>query len=64
MSMTHRLNDLSISACTDPVRAEQLEAGEIDAMCVYGSWIAPALMCIYLLIANILLVNLLIARFK
>ena len=53
-----------LAACTDPVRAEQLAAGEIDMMCVYGSWIAPALMCIYLLIANILLVNLLIARFK
>ncbi|GAB1601203.1 transient receptor potential cation channel subfamily M member 3 isoform X4 [Argonauta hians] len=42
-----------IDPCTDP-RME----------CSYGAWVAPALMCVYLLVANILLVNLLIARFN
>ncbi|CAE1237860.1 TRPM3 [Acanthosepion pharaonis] len=48
----------------------ELFAEEIDpcmnpnSECSYGAWVAPALMCIYLLIANILLVNLLIARFN
>ncbi|XP_041371939.1 transient receptor potential cation channel subfamily M member 3-like isoform X2 [Gigantopelta aegis] len=49
----------------------ELFAEEIDPCentngleCVYGSWIAPALMCCYLLVANILMVNLLIARFN
>ena len=32
--------------------------------CVTGHWIEPALMSVYLLIENILLVNLLIAVFK
>lgn len=48
----------------------ELFAEEIDPCmnpegeCSYGAWVSPALMCIYLLIANILLVNLLIARFN
>ncbi|KAJ8304156.1 hypothetical protein KUTeg_017739 [Tegillarca granosa] len=51
----------------------ELFADEIDTCtdedrhpdgCTYGSWVAPALMCIYLLIANILLINMLIARFN
>ncbi|XP_059155365.1 transient receptor potential cation channel subfamily M member 3-like isoform X3 [Physella acuta] len=31
---------------------------------VYASWLAPAFMCVFLLVANILMVNLLIARFN
>ncbi|XP_055889921.1 transient receptor potential cation channel subfamily M member 3-like isoform X5 [Biomphalaria glabrata] len=31
---------------------------------IYASWLAPAFMCIFLLVANILMVNLLIARFN
>ncbi|KAH9513281.1 Transient receptor putative cation channel sub M member 3 [Bulinus truncatus] len=31
---------------------------------VYASWLAPACMCIFMLVANILMVNLLIARFN
>nr|QHX41567.1 transient receptor potential cation channel subfamily M member 3-like [Octopus vulgaris] len=42
-----------IDPCTNP-----------DMECSYGAWVAPALMCVYLLVANILLVNLLIARFN
>ncbi|XP_033750310.1 LOW QUALITY PROTEIN: transient receptor potential cation channel subfamily M member 3-like [Pecten maximus] len=49
----------------------ELFADEIDTCtdvqregCTYGSWVAPALMCVYLLVTNILLVNLLIARFN
>lgn len=38
---------------------------ENESTCtIYGAWVSPALMCIYLLIANILGVNLLIARFN
>ncbi|XP_046332894.2 transient receptor potential cation channel subfamily M member 3-like isoform X4 [Haliotis rufescens] len=32
--------------------------------CAYGSWVAPAIMSAYLLVANILMINLLIARFN
>ena len=32
--------------------------------CVVGRWVVPAVMAIYLLVANILLINLLIAVFK
>ncbi|XP_064607878.1 transient receptor potential cation channel subfamily M member 3-like isoform X2 [Liolophura sinensis] len=49
----------------------ELFADEIDPCedtesdsCVYGSWVSPALMTMYLLVANILMVNLLIARFN
>ncbi|KAK7010748.1 transient receptor potential cation channel subfamily M member 1 [Biomphalaria glabrata] len=31
---------------------------------VYASWLAPACMCIFMLVANILVINLLIARFN
>ena len=44
------------SACYDPERHPN--------GCTYASWVAPLLMTPYLLVANILLVNLLIARFK
>ncbi|KAL3865684.1 hypothetical protein ACJMK2_043048, partial [Sinanodonta woodiana] len=44
-----------IDTCTDTINFTD---------CVYGSWISPTLMCLYLLAANILLVNLLIARFN
>lgn len=47
---------LSVSACYDPDRHPD--------GCSYASWVAPLLMTPYLLVANILLVNLLIARFK
>lgn len=51
----------------------ELFADEIDTCtdidrhpegCVYGSWVAPFCMFVFLLISNILLVNLLIARFN
>ncbi|XP_060069343.1 transient receptor potential cation channel subfamily M member 1-like [Ylistrum balloti] len=32
--------------------------------CTYGSWVAPAFMCVYLLLIYVLLVNMLIARFN
>lgn len=38
--------------------------GEIDDACVYGSWVAPLFMFPFLLMAIVLMVNLLIARFK
>ncbi|XP_076465905.1 transient receptor potential cation channel subfamily M member 1-like [Babylonia areolata] len=46
--------------------AEEIDPCELDeAKCtIYGAWVSPAIMCIYLLIANILGVNLLIARFN
>ncbi|XP_070203392.1 transient receptor potential cation channel subfamily M member 3-like [Littorina saxatilis] len=46
--------------------AEEIDPCETDeANCsIYGAWVSPAIMCIYLLIANILGVNLLIARFN
>lgn len=37
---------------------------EFDEPCITGRWITPAVMSIYLLIANILLINLLIAVFN
>ncbi|XP_011435204.3 transient receptor potential cation channel subfamily M member 3 isoform X6 [Magallana gigas] len=45
-----------IDTCTDPTRHPE--------GCVYGSWVAPFCMFVFLLISNILLVNLLIARFN
>ncbi|XP_052700935.1 transient receptor potential cation channel subfamily M member 1-like isoform X1 [Crassostrea angulata] len=45
-----------IDTCTDPIRHPE--------GCVYGSWVAPFCMFVFLLISNILLVNLLIARFN
>nr|XP_022329694.1 transient receptor potential cation channel subfamily M member 1-like isoform X4 [Crassostrea virginica] len=45
-----------IDTCTDPERHPN--------GCVYGSWVAPFCMFVFLLISNILLVNLLIARFN
>lgn len=48
----------------------EVYAGEIDSCgdegtnCVPGGWIPPALMTIFLLVANILLINMLIAIFK
>lgn len=45
-----------IDTCTDHVRHPE--------GCVYGSWVAPFCMFVFLLISNILLVNLLIARFN
>ncbi|KAL5005502.1 hypothetical protein ScPMuIL_018958 [Solemya velum] len=44
--------------------ADEIDTCDSEEGCVYGSWVAPALMCMYLLVANILLVNLLIARFN
>nr|CAB3267283.1 transient receptor potential cation channel subfamily M member 1-like [Phallusia mammillata] len=38
--------------------------GDDPSLCVVGSWIAPTFMTIYLLVANILLLNLLIAVFN
>ena len=37
---------------------------EINPPCVPGLWVVPAVMSIYLIVANILLINLLIAVFK
>lgn len=45
-----------IDTCTDTDRHPE--------GCVYGSWVAPFCMFVFLLISNILLVNLLIARFN
>lgn len=48
----------------------EVYAGEIDTCgdegtnCVPGNWIPPILMTVFLLIANILLINMLIAIFK
>jgi hypothetical protein len=48
----------------------EVYAGEIDTCgdegtnCVPGHWIPPILMTVFLLIANILLINMLIAIFK
>ncbi|XP_053405277.1 transient receptor potential cation channel subfamily M member 3-like isoform X7 [Mercenaria mercenaria] len=53
-----------IDTCTDPVRIEMFENGEIDSVCTYGSWIAPLFMFPFLLMAFVLGVNLLIARFN
>ena len=38
--------------------------GDRGELCVTGQWVVPALMAVFLLVANILLVNLLIAVFK
>ena len=59
-----QLNWPIISACTDPVRLEMVAKGEIQDACVYGSWVAPLFMFPFLLMAIVLMVNLLIARFK
>uniref|UniRef100_A0A1Y1MC38 Transient receptor potential cation channel trpm n=2 Tax=Photinus pyralis TaxID=7054 RepID=A0A1Y1MC38_PHOPY len=40
------------------------EEGPDDPKCVTGRWITPAVMSVYLLVANILLINLLIAVFN
>lgn len=40
------------------------EDGQPLPNCVPGQWITPAVMAAYLLVTNVLLVNLLIARFK
>ena len=40
------------------------EDGKKLPPCIPGAWLTPALMACYLLVANILLVNLLIAVFK
>jgi transient receptor potential cation channel subfamily M protein 1 len=40
------------------------EDGKKLPPCIPGAWLTPALMAGYLLVANILLVNLLIAVFK
>lgn len=40
------------------------EEGKRLPPCIPGAWLTPALMACYLLVANILLVNLLIAVFK
>lgn len=38
--------------------------GEHEDSCVPGRWISPIIMSVYLLVANILLINLLIAVFN
>ena len=38
--------------------------GEDEFKCVPGRWIVPAVMAVYMIVANILLINLLIAVFK
>lgn len=40
------------------------EDGKKFPPCIPGAWLTPAIMACYLLVANILLVNLLIAVFK
>lgn len=40
------------------------EEGKRLPPCIPGAWLTPAIMACYLLVANILLVNLLIAVFK
>lgn len=40
------------------------EDGKKLPPCIPGAWLTPAIMACYLLVANILLVNLLIAVFK
>ncbi|XP_052793004.1 transient receptor potential cation channel subfamily M member 3-like isoform X2 [Mya arenaria] len=53
-----------IDTCTDVVRIEMYERGEIDSVCTYGAWISPLFMFPFLLMAIVLMVNLLIARFN
>lgn len=49
----------SISACDDKENLDK------QGNCtVYASWLGPLCMFVFLLVANILMVNLLIARFK
>ena len=44
------------AVCSDDENAEY--------QCVPGRWVVPAVMAIYLIVCNILLINLLIAVFK
>ncbi|KAL4227851.1 Transient receptor putative cation channel subfamily M member 7 [Mactra antiquata] len=53
-----------IDTCTDPKRIALWQNGTIDDPCVYGSWVAPLFMFPFLLMAIVLMVNLLIARFN
>ena len=38
--------------------------GNGEPECLPGKWVTPAIMTVYLIVANILLINLLIAVFK
>lgn len=52
---------LSSAPCGDNMYDED---GKKLPPCIPGAWLTPAIMACYLLVANILLVNLLIAVFK
>lgn len=60
-----RINFVSFTFYTAPC-GEHLydEDGKRLPPCIPGAWLTPAIMACYLLVANILLVNLLIAVFK
>lgn len=63
------LDILCISVCAVCVSAPcgdnmYDEDGKKLPPCIPGAWLTPAIMACYLLVANILLVNLLIAVFK
>ncbi|GFR59832.1 transient receptor potential cation channel subfamily M member 1 [Elysia marginata] len=49
----------------DDIDPCDIEENNVDGICtIYASWLAPFLMFVFLLVANILMVNLLIARFN
>ncbi|RUS83212.1 hypothetical protein EGW08_009023 [Elysia chlorotica] len=49
----------------DDIDPCDIDGNTVDGICtIYASWLAPFLMFVFLLVANILMVNLLIARFN
>jgi len=50
--------------CQDPTKCALDYTGTIMVPCHPGRWITPIVMTVYLLVANILLINLLIASFN
>ena len=67
LSLSYFAFELSFSWIPTYVAASSCVADpqdEDDVPCTPGRWIVPAVMAIYLIVANILLINLLIAVFK
>ena len=50
--------------CTDPYKPKGPEIDQARQEPVFPEWLTVLLLCLYLLFANILLLNLLIAMFK
>lgn len=59
--MKNNLSVFSSAPCGDNLYDDD---GKRLPPCIPGAWLTPAIMACYLLVANILLVNLLIAVFK